>query len=53
MAYAIPRPIWPAPITAALLIGASAAILSLVYVLGESDEYRHSSQVEPKTRSVR
>jgi hypothetical protein len=48
VAYAIPRPIWPAPITAALFIGASAAILSLVCMIGESDEYRYPSQVEQR-----
>jgi hypothetical protein len=48
VAYAIPRPIWPAPITAALFIGASAAILSLVYMVDKSDEYCYPSQVEPR-----
>jgi hypothetical protein len=48
VAYAIPRPIWPAPITAALFIGASAAILSLVCVVDKSYDYRYPSHVEPR-----
>jgi len=48
MTHAIPRPIWPAPITAALFIGANAAILSLVCMVDADDVYREPNHVEPR-----